>query len=214
MKHWHRRKKCSVVSASMLQDHNGLKVSSKLGLGVNKTIWADSTYYKLYYKYYFKYYNITKNVFKILAILCLEIPFSKNSYIETSLFFFATIVKLNSQNNCIKSFPFRRYKEKQISLLAALRKDSNFDSQKNPIKRKAPFPQWSLKTCKFNGVSNTEEQFDFPSKLIPVVHRFLEGPLVAASDYYHNHILISKKCYFRRKIHHANVLIKNKSAFS
>ena len=37
----------------MLQKHNGFKVSSKLGLGVIKTLWVDSTYYKLYYKYNF-----------------------------------------------------------------------------------------------------------------------------------------------------------------
>ena len=30
LKNWHRRKKCNVVSASMLQEHNGFKVSSKL----------------------------------------------------------------------------------------------------------------------------------------------------------------------------------------
>ena len=51
-----------------------------------------------------------------------------------------------------------------------------------------------------------------------VAHSFLENPLVATSDCYHNHILISKKCYqlpmnFRRKIN-ANVMIQNKSAFS
>ena len=135
------------------------------------------------------------------------------------MFFFATTVKLNSQNNCIKSFPFRRYKKKQVSLLAALRKDSIFGSQKNPITCKALSSQWNLKRCKFYGVSNTEEQFNLPMKLIPVVHRFIENPLVAASDYYHNHILTSKKCFqltmnFRRKVNRANVLIQNKSAFS
>ena len=76
-----------------------------------------------------------------------------------------------------------------------------------------------MKTRKFYSVSNTEEQFDFPRKLIPVAHRFLENPLVAASDYHHNHILIGKKCEqlpmnFRRKVHRANLLIQNKSAFS
>ena len=76
-----------------------------------------------------------------------------------------------------------------------------------------------LKTCKFCSVSNNEELFNFPRKLIPVAHRFLENPLVAVSDYYHNHILISKKCYqlpmnFRRNVHRATVLIQNKSAFS
>ena len=30
LKNWHRRKKCHVVSVSMLQEHNGFKVSSKL----------------------------------------------------------------------------------------------------------------------------------------------------------------------------------------
>ena len=38
------------------------------------------------------------------------------------MFFFATTVKPNSQNNCIKGFPFCRHKEKQVSLLAASRK--------------------------------------------------------------------------------------------
>ena len=104
-------------------------------------------------------------------------------------------------------------------MLAALRKDSIFGSQKNPNKRKALFPQCNLKGCKFYGVSNTEEQFDFPRKLIPAAHRFLENSLVAASDYYHNHILISKKfnqlpMNFRRKVHRENVLIQNKCAFS
>ena len=55
------------------------------------------------------------------------------------MFFFATTVKLNSQNNCTKGFPFRRHKEKQVSLLAASRKDSMFGSQKNTIKCKALF---------------------------------------------------------------------------
>ena len=87
--------------------------------------------------------------------------------------FFPTTIKPNSQNNYTKSFPFRRYKEKQVSLLAASRKDSIFGSQKNPIKCKALFPQWNLKTCKFYAVSNTEEQFDFPRKLIPVARCFL-----------------------------------------
>ena len=63
---------------------------------------------------------------------------------------------------------------------------SIFGSQKSPIKCKALFPKWNLKTCKFCAVSNTE-QFDFPRKLIPAAHRFLEDSLVAASDYYHNH---------------------------
>ena len=38
------------------------------------------------------------------------------------------------------------------------------------------------------GASNTEEQFDFPRKIIPATHRFLEDPLVPARDYYQNHI--------------------------
>ena len=144
--------------------------------------------------------------------------FHGNRNSTEKVFFFATTVKLNSENNCIKSFPFHRYKEKQVSLLAAPRKDSIFGSQKNPIKCKPLFPQWNLKIFKFYGVSNNEEQLDFPRKLIAVAHRFLENPLVAASDY-HNHILISKKCYqlpmnFGRKVHRANVLIQNKSASS
>ena len=53
LKNWHRRKKCTVVSVSMLREYNGFKVSLKLGLDVNKTIWVDSTSYKLYYKYHF-----------------------------------------------------------------------------------------------------------------------------------------------------------------
>ena len=70
--------------------------------------------------------------------------------------FFATIGKLNGQNNCIKSFPFSRYKEKQVSLLVALRKDSNLSSQKKKIKCKTFF------SC---GASNTEELFDFFRKV-------------------------------------------------
>ena len=128
--------------------------------------------------------------------------------------FLATTVKFNSQNNCMK----KSYKEKHVSLLVASRKDSIPVSQKNPVKCKALFPHWNLKTCKFYDVSVTEEQFDFPRKLIPVARRFLENPLVAVSDDHHNHILISKKCYqlpmnFRRKVHRANVLIQIKSAF-
>ena len=72
-KNWHYRKRRTVVSASMLQEHNGFKVSSKLDLDVNKIIWISSTYYKLYYKYH----TSTKNVLKILTIICLEIPFRK-----------------------------------------------------------------------------------------------------------------------------------------
>ena len=74
LKNWHYRKKCTVVSASMPQEHNWFKVSSKLGLDVNKTIWINPIYHKLYYKI-----TSIKNVLKILTILCLEIPFSKNS---------------------------------------------------------------------------------------------------------------------------------------
>ena len=40
----------------------------------------------------------------------------------------------------------------------------------------------------FCGASSTEEQFDFPRKIIPTAHRVLEDPLVEAPDYYHNHI--------------------------
>ena len=54
--------------------------------------------------------------------------------------FFATIVKRNGLNNCIKSFPFSIYKEKQVSLLVASPTDSIFSSQKNHIKRKTFFP--------------------------------------------------------------------------
>ena len=87
--------------------------------------------------------------------------------ITEKVYFFATMVKLNNQNNCIKTFLFSRHKEKQVSMLAASRKDSILGSLKNPSKCKALFPQWNLKTCKFYGVSNTEEQFDIPRKLIP-----------------------------------------------
>ena len=45
-------------------------------------------------------------------------------------FFSGTIVKPNGQNNCIKRFPFSRYKEKQVSLLVTSQKDSIFSSQK------------------------------------------------------------------------------------
>ena len=81
LKNRHYRKKCTVVSASTLQEHNGFKVPSKLGLDVNKTIWVDSTYHTA---------NITstKKVLKILTILCLEIPFSRNLYIDTSQLIF------------------------------------------------------------------------------------------------------------------------------
>ena len=102
LKNWHYRKKYIVVLASMHQEYNEFKVSSKLGSDVNKTIWVD---------------------------------------LQKRCSFFATTVKRNSQNNCIKSFLFRRYKEKQASLLAASRKYSIFDFQKNPIKCKSLFPQ-------------------------------------------------------------------------
>ena len=52
-KKWHCRKKCSVVLASMLQEHNGFKVSLELGSDANKTICVDYTYYRFYYKYHF-----------------------------------------------------------------------------------------------------------------------------------------------------------------
>ena len=61
LKNWHCRKKCNVVSVSMLQEHNGFKVSSKLGLDVIKTIWVDSAYYKLYCKYDL-YKKLVKNL--------------------------------------------------------------------------------------------------------------------------------------------------------
>ena len=70
--------------------------------------------------------------------------------------FLAALGKLNGQNNCIKSFSFSRYKEKQVSLLVALRKDSNLSSQKKKIKCKTFF------SC---GASNTEELFDFFRKV-------------------------------------------------
>ena len=98
-----------------------------------------------------------------------------------------------------KTFPFSRYKEKQVSLLVASWKDSIFGSQKNPIKSKALFPQWNLKICQFYDVSNTEAQFDFPRKIIPAAHRFLEDSLVTAPDYYHNHIF-KKKNFDKRKM--------------
>ena len=82
LKNWHRVKKRIVVLVSMLQEHNGFKVSSKLGLNVNKTTQIDSIYYKLYYKY---------RVFKILTRLCLGIPLNKNSYIDTSHLIFKSI---------------------------------------------------------------------------------------------------------------------------
>ena len=88
--------------------------------------------------------------------------FHGNRSSTEKMFFFATTVKPNSLNNCIKSFPYSRYKEKQVSLLTPSRKDPIFGSQKNPIKCKALFPQWNLKTCKFCAVLNTEKQFDFP----------------------------------------------------
>ena len=69
-------------------------------------------------------------------------------------------------------------------MLTTLWKDNIFGSHKNPIKCKALFPQWNLKKCRLYGVSNTEDQFHFPRKLIPVANRFLENQLVAASDYY------------------------------
>ena len=49
------------------------------------------------------------------------------------------------------------------------------------------------------GASNTEEQFDFPRKIIPATHRFLEDPLVAAPDYYHNNIF--KNFFIIRQIY-------------
>ena len=57
-----------------------------------------------------------------------------------------------------------------------------FVSQKMPVNCKALFPRWKLKICKSYGVSNIEELFPFAA------HCFLEDLLVAASDYYQNHI--------------------------
>ena len=65
LKNWDYRKKCTVVSTSVLQEHSGFKVPSKLGLDVNKTIWVDSIYYKLYYKYYLYkkcFYNLNYTI--------------------------------------------------------------------------------------------------------------------------------------------------------
>ena len=63
--------------------------------------------------------------------------------------FLAALGKLNGQNNCIKSFPFSRYKEKQVSLLVALPKDSNLSSQKKILNVKHFFPVvlQTLKNC-------------------------------------------------------------------
>ena len=110
--------------------------------------------------------------------------FLGNENSSEKVFFFATIVKLNSQNK-IKSFPFSRYKE--LSLLAALRKHFIFCSPKNSIKWKALFPMWNLKPCKFYGVSNTEKQFDFTRKSIPVAHHCFRRP-TGYSFWYNNHI--------------------------
>ena len=66
--------------------------------------------------------------------------FHGNRNSTESMFFFATIVKLNGQNNCIRSFPFSRYKEKQVCLLVALPRDSIFGSQKNHMTCKTLFP--------------------------------------------------------------------------
>ena len=103
--------------------------------------------------------------------------FHGNRNSTEKVLFFASIIKRNSQNNCVKSFPFHRYKQKKVSLLAASWKDSIFGFQKNSIKCKALFPQWNPKTCIFYGVLNTEEQFDLPRKLIPVAYRFLKNPM-------------------------------------
>ena len=110
--------------------------------------------------------------FFFLRVFFQSFLFHGNRNSTEKMFFFATTVKLNSQNNRIKSFPFCRYKEKQVSLIAASRKNSIFCSQKNPNKYKALFPQWNLKTCKFYDVSNTEAQFDFRRKFVPVAHNF------------------------------------------
>ena len=104
--------------------------------------------------------------------------FHGNRNSTEKVFFSATTVKLNSQNNCVKMFPIRRYKRKQLSLLATSRNYSIFGSQKNPIKCKALFRQWNLEICKLYGVSSTEEQFDFPRQLIPVAHCLFRKPTV------------------------------------
>ena len=56
-------------------------------------------------------------------------------------------------------------------MLVVSQKDSIFGSQKISVKCKERFPHWNLKTCKFYGISNIEEQFDFPRKLIPFFRR-------------------------------------------
>ena len=91
------------------------------------------------------------------------------------LFFYATIIKLNSQNSCIKSFPFSRHKEKQDSLLSASRKDSIFDYPKNPIKCKALFPKWNLKACNFMVFQTMRNNLIF-RKLMPVAYRCFGRP--------------------------------------
>ena len=88
--------------------------------------------------------------------------FHGNRNSKEKVFFFATTVKVNRQNNCIKSFPFRRYNEKQVSLVVTSWKDSIFGSQKNPVKCKALFPWWNLKTCIFYGALNTKDSLIFP----------------------------------------------------
>ena len=78
----------------------------------------------------------TKKHILLLFFCWLEFSFMVTEILQN----FATTVKRNSQYNCIKNFPSRRYKEKQVSLLAASRKDSVFLSQKKPVKYKALFP--------------------------------------------------------------------------
>ena len=112
-----------------------------------------------------------------------------------------------------KKFFFSQIQREATLVASCFVEDPIYGSQKNPIKCKALFPQCNLKTWLFYGVKNTEEQSDFFKNLIP------ENLLVAFSEYYHNHILISKKYYqrlmnFWKKVHRANVLIQNKSAFS
>ena len=93
--------------------------------------------------------TLTKqHIFKEKLFFCL-IFFHGNRNSTEKVFFFAIIVELNGQNNCIKSFTRSKYKEKQGTLLAASWKDSIISSQKNPIKCEALFPQWYLKACKF-----------------------------------------------------------------
>ena len=105
-----------------------------------------------------------RNLLYLAEVLYLKIPLlnftscfyklsTRNSCCTTSLFtrflfmvteilpkvfLFAAIVKLNGRNNCIKSFPFSRYKEKQVSV-SCFAKRFHFQFLKN-INRKTIFP--------------------------------------------------------------------------